>query len=216
MAYRKIGSTFKIGTTNTPQPLLGSWVTAATGSFATAPASSPVTLTLGTASTSGNDAANIFTPGEPAWLQVPAGAAAPYVSGSGETVLIKSVSGNTVVIGNQTDMSASGGPNPVTRAAGGYPVGALGTGAYLFPKQVSSNFLVMFEDGGTGTFLYIGCDYRMTATAYRIFKLAKTATGGAPAYYSSGLMAPGNSFDASEWFVYGTANDIFAVIVQVD
>jgi hypothetical protein len=216
MAYRKVGSTLKLAATNTPQPMLGSWVTAATGSFATAPAGSPVTLTLGTASVSGNDAANIFIPGEPAWLQVPSGAAAPYISGSGETVLIKSVSGNTVTLGNQTDISAQGGPNPVTRASGGYPVGALGTGAYLFPKQMSNNFLVVFEDGGTGTFLYIGCDYRMTATAYRVFKLAKTATGVQPAYYSSAMFSPGNPFDISELFVFGTANDVFNVSVVID
>jgi len=206
MAYRQIPSTFTVKATNTPQPMFGSWVTAGPAAFVAGPCGQPVVLTLGTALTSGNDA-GMFISGEPAWLLNPS-------NGVGETVRIASVLNNTVTLGNQTDMSASGGPNPVTRA--GYPVGVLGTGAYLMPKQMMNNFLIDLEDGGTGTFLYLGVKYNMSATAYRIFKLAKTSTGVQPQYYASGLYSPGNPLDSSEIFVVGTAGDIYNVSMAID
>lgn len=205
MAYRKIGSTLAFGATNQPQPLLGSWITAGAG--ITAPAGAPITLTLGTASVSGNDAANIFTNGEPALLLDPNGK-------NMETVLIQSVLNNTVTLGRSTDMSAAGGNNPVTRYA--HVAGAIGTGTWIMPKQMANNFLVTFEDGGSGTFMYIGCSWAMTATAFRVFKLAKTSSGVQPQYYSSAMFTGGNPMDMSEIFVYGTAADAWCVSVVVD
>jgi hypothetical protein len=207
MSYRQIPSTFTIKTTNTPQPLLGSWVTAvANNGFATA-AGVPIVLTLGTALTSGNDA-SMFQKGESAWLIDPPSASPSYA----ETVLIQSISANTVTLGQQTDMSTQG-QNPVTRFP--HYAGALGTGSYLLPKQLANNLLVDLEDGGTGTFLYIGCRPNMTATAYRVFKLAKTASGVQPQYYTAALYSQGNPQDMSEYYVYGTAGDIYCVSVEI-
>jgi hypothetical protein len=204
MAYRKIGSTFAFAATNQPQPLLGSWITAGAG--ITAPAGAPITLTLGAASVSGNDAANIFTNGEPALLLDPNGK-------NMETVRIASVSGNTVTLGNSTDSSTQG-VNPVTRFS--HVAGAIGVGTWIMPKQMANNFLVTFEDGGTGTFMYIGCSWVMTATAFRVFKLAKTASGVQPQYYSSAMFTGGNPMDISEIWGYGTSADSWNISVVVD
>lgn len=203
MAYRQVPSTFTVAATDTPQPLIGSWVTAGAGF--NAPSGVPLTLTLGTALTSGNDA-SIFAPGDEAYLIDPNGA-------HGEPVRIQSVSGNTVTLGNQTDMSTQG-QNPVTRFA--HAAGAIGTGTFITPHQMANNFLVMLEDGGTGTFLYIGCKYNMTATAYRVFKLAKTSSGTQPQWYSSAMFSPGNPFQPSEWWAYGTAGDAWNISIIVD
>jgi hypothetical protein len=169
----------------------------------------PITLTLGTALTAGNDA-SMFVIGEPVWLIDPPGATPHYA----ETAIISAISGNTVTLGNQTDMSAQGGPNPVTR----YPhyVGALGTGTFILPKQMANSYTVDLEDGGTGIFLYIGCSPLMTATAYRIAKLAKTTTGTQPQSYSPTFYGPGNPYDLAELFVIGTAADTYNLTVQVD
>jgi hypothetical protein len=207
MAFRQIPSTFTVSATNTPQPLFGSWVTAGAGF--TQPAGMPLVLTLGTALSAGNDA-SMFTVGEPVWLIDPP-AATPHFA---ETARIAAIAGNTVTLGNQTDMSAQGGNNPVTR----YPhyVGALGIGTFIMPKVDANNFLVTLEDGGTGAFLYIGCRPNMTATAYRIFKLVKTVAGTQPQYYSSAMFSPGNPFSMPEVFVMGTAADTYNVSIAVD
>lgn len=200
--YRQIPSTFSINTTNTPQPLFGSWVTAGAGF--TEPAGVPLTLTLGTALTSGNDA-SMFQKGEPAWLI--------NADGSGaEPVRIQSISGNTVTLGNQTDSTILG-DNPVTRYA--HFVGALGTGTFIMPKLECNNFLVDYEDGGTGSFIYIGCQYNMTATAYRIYKLPKSTTGNQPFFYSSAMYSPGNPVSIYQLFVYGTATDSYSLSIEV-
>ncbi|HXN71547.1 MAG TPA: hypothetical protein VN861_03225 [Candidatus Acidoferrales bacterium] len=200
--YRQIPSTFTINTSNTPQPLFGSWVTAGAGF--TQPAGAPLTLTLGTALASGNDA-SMFQPGEPAWLIDPNGAHA-------ETVRIQSISANTVTLGNQTDSSYQG-VNPVTRFA--HAVGALGTGTFIMPKIECNNFLVDLEDGGAGAFLYIGCQYNMTATAYRIYKLAKTTAGNQPFYYSSAMYSPGNPVSIYQLFVMGTNPDAYCLSLEI-
>lgn len=203
MAYRQVPSTFTIRTSNIPQALFGSWVTASAGF--NAPAGAPLVLTLGNALSAGNDA-SMFVAGEPVWLIDPNGANA-------ETAVIKSKSGNTVTLGNQTDSSYQG-DNPVTRFP--HAVGVVGTGTFIMPKQMANNFFVSFEDGGTGAFLYGGCRPAMTATAYRVFKLPKTAVGNQPFFYSSAMFSPGNPFDMAEMFVYGTAGDIYNVSICID
>jgi len=208
MAYRQIPSTFTVKATNTPQPLFGSWVTAGPAAFVAGPCGMPVTLTLGTALTSGNDA-SMFHPGDEAYLIDPTGST-PL---NAEPIRIQSVLNNTVTLGNQTDMSTQG-QNPVTRFA--HYVGAVGVGTFIMPRQMANNFLITLEDGGTGTFLYIGCSPSMTATAYRIFKLAKTATGVQPQYYSSAMFSPGNPFLMPEVFVVGAAGDIYNVSISID
>jgi hypothetical protein len=205
MAYRQIKSTFSLASTNQPQPMIGSWITAGAG--ITAPAGAPITLTLGTATTSGNDATNIFVNGETAMLVDPNGAHM-------ESVHIASVTGNTVTLGASTDTTAQGGANPVTRYA--HVAGVVGTGTWIMPNMMANNFLLTFEDGGTGTFMYVGCSWAMTATAYRIFKMAKTASGVQPQYYSSAMFSPGNAFTLSEIFVFGTAADVYNVSIAID
>jgi len=206
MAYRQIPSTFTLASTSQPQPLLGSWITA--GAITT-PTGVPTVVTLGNAFTAGTNDAAMFVQGEPALLVDPNGA-------NMETVRIASVNiaGNTVTLGNSSEHTAVGGPNPVTRKS--HVAGVIGTGTWIMPKQMANNFLVMYEDGGTGTFMYIGCSWKMTATAYRVFKMGKTTTGTPPYYYNSAMFSPGNPFDLSEVFIFGTSGDIYSVSVAID
>ena len=196
-----------VAATNTPQPMFGSWVTAvspATG-FA-GPSGVPLTLTLGTAAASGNDASQIFTAGEPAWLIDPNGA-------NGEEVRIASVSGNTVTLGPKTITTSKGYTYPFTENA--HAVGVIGTGSLIFPKQMVNNFLVDLEDGGTGTFLYLGNAYNMTATFRRFYKVGKVASGAQPYFFNAAEYSPGNPIDISEIWVYGTAGDEYSVSLML-
>ena len=102
------------------QPAFGSWVTAVspTPGFAQA-AYAPLTLTLGNAASSGNDASQMFKAGEDAWLI--------NVDGSGaEQVRIAKVTNNTVILGPKTGISTTGRTNPFTEFA--HAAGAIGTG----------------------------------------------------------------------------------------
>src|SRR5208337_994440 len=158
MAYRTSG-TFQISAGNTVQPLFGSWVTAVSPATGFVQASGvPLTLTLGTAQASGNDAAQIFMPGEPAWLVDPSGSKTGGVHG--EEVRIASISANTVTLGPKTITTSKGYAYPFTENA--HVAGALGTGSYLIPKQMINNFLVQYEDGATGPFLFLGNSMLMT------------------------------------------------------
>lgn len=207
MAFRT-AAVFKIATTNQPQPLFGSWVTAVSpaSGFKQA-AGAPLTLTLGTACNAGNDAAQIFTNGEAAWLLNPDGT-------NGEEVRIASVSGNTVVLGPKTNVTPGGQQNLFTEYS--HTVGAIGTGSLLFPKQMVNNFLVDLEDGGAGTFLYLGNQYNMTAVFRRFYKLAKTASGIQPQFFNAAEFSPGNPIDISEVWAYGTSGDTYNVSIMID
>src|SRR5208283_2960313 len=81
MAFRTSGL-FEIASSTVPQPMFGSWVTAVSpvNGFAN-PSGAPLTLTLGTAQSSGNDALQIFAPGEEAWLVDPSNTNAGGVHG---------------------------------------------------------------------------------------------------------------------------------------
>ena len=207
MAFRT-GPVFKIATTNQPQPLFGSWITAVSPANGFAkPAGAPLTLTLGTAANAGNDATQIFIAGEPAWLVNPDGT-------NGEVVQIASISGNTVVLGPRPGVTPGGQQNQFTEYS--HAVGAIGTGSLLFPKQMVNNFLVDFEDGGTGTFLYLGNQYNMTAVFRRFFKLAKTTSGIQPQYFNAAEYSPGNPIDLSELWVYGTSGDLWNMSIMID
>lgn len=203
MAYRT-GAVLKVAATNTPQPMFGSWVTAGAGF--TAPSDSPLTLTLGTEANAGNDATQLFVAGEAVWLLDPNGT-------HGETAYLSSISGNTVTLGPKTSSGLSG-RNPVTE----YPhvVGGIGVGTFIFPKQMFNNYLINLEDGGTGAFLYLGNAYNMTTAFRRFYKLAKTTAGVQPQFYDAGMFSAGNSFDLSELWVYGTANDTYNVSLNVN
>jgi hypothetical protein len=206
MAYRTAG-VFKIAATNTPQPLFGSWVTAVAPANGFAQASgAPLVLTLGTAQNVGNDAAQIFTT-EDVWLIDPNLA-------NGEGCRIALIAGNTVTLGGQTRVDPQGNTNIVTSRP--HVAGAIGVGTFIIPKQIFNNYLVTFEDGGTGAFLYLGSAPDMTAIDDRFFKLAKTAAGVQPQYYNAGMYSPGNSFDMSELFVMGTAGDLYNVSLNVN
>ena len=192
-----------------PQPAFGSWITAvspATGLLQ--PASAPLTLTLGNAASSGNDASQMFKPGEGAWLI--------NVDGSGgEEVRIASVSGNTVTLGPKTNNSSKIA-NPYTESA--HAAGALGTGTYILPKQMTNNVIIIYADGGAGPWLYIGSSPLFTITPYFlvIYKLAFFITGTQPAYWNAGMFSPGNPIDASELFVAGTSGDQFSTVLAID
>jgi hypothetical protein len=206
VAYRSSG-VFKVAATNTPQPMFGSWITAVspTGSLA-GPTSAPIVLTLGTAQNSGNDAAQIFVPNEDVWLIDPNGANA-------EQCHVQSISANTLTLGQKHATNLSG-LQPVTENA--HAVGAIGTGTFIMPKQMVNNFLIDLEDGGSGTFFYLGNRYNMTNVLWRIYKLAKTTSGVQPQFYNPTMYSPGNPFDISELFIYGTQNDLWNVTLIVD
>ena len=104
MAFR-VSPLLTIASSSSPQPAFGSWVTAGAGF--TAPAGSPITLTLGTAAASGNDASQMFIAGEAAWLVDPNGA-------NGEDVRIASVLNNTVTLGPKTITTSKGQAYPFT------------------------------------------------------------------------------------------------------
>ena len=206
MAFR-VTPLMKIASSTQPQPAFGSWVTAGIG--LSAPSDVPITITLGTACNSGNDATQLFIAGEEAWLVDPNGVVA-------EAVKIKSISGNTLTLGHQPIVMANGRVNPVTQYS--HPVGAVGTGAFILPKQMTNNMLVWYEDGGAGPWLYIGKGPTFTGSpaVNRLFKLAFTTTGTPPAWWNAGMFSPGNPFDLSEIFVRGTANDQYITSVNID
>jgi len=194
----------QVASSSQPQPAFGSWVTAGAG--LAAPSDVPITLTLGTACASGNDAAQLFVAGEPAWIVKPDNSLF-------ETVFIKSVTNNTLVLGNQT-LSTPTRDNYVTLNA--YPVGAIGTGAFLIPKPNFNNIIVVYEDGGTGPWLYMGKGPLFTSAINRIFKLPNVASGVYPAYWNSAMSSPGNPFDLSEIYIRGTAGDQFTTSLNID
>jgi hypothetical protein len=212
MAYRTAG-TFAIKTSNTVQPLFGSWVTGVSpaGGF-TGPSMAPLTLTLGTAQNAGNDAAQIFLPGEPAWLVDPS--VSKFGGVHGEEVRIASISANTLVLGPKTLTNSRGQTALFTENA--HATGALGTGSYLIPKQMVNNFLVQYEDGGTGPFLYLGNTMLMTGVLYRFYKLATAGTNTQPGCYDASMTSPGNPYDLSELWVYcANATDKYNVSLNI-
>jgi len=190
MAFRTF-ALFAIQSTNVPQPLAGSWIASGIG----APAQGPTVVTLGTMTTSGNDATNIFKVGDPARLIDPGGA-------NDETVLITAVSGNTVTIGNLQG-------NPATVKT--HVSGAFNTGTFILPARLANNCFVAREDAGSGTWIYIGNDPNMTANFRRIVKLATVSAGTMPYNYGATESFGGNPFQMSELWVFGTATDGYNV-----
>lgn len=204
MAFRTTG-VFKVAASNTPQPLFGSWITAASYPIG-APTSSPVTLTLGTALNAGNDA-SMFQPNEAVWIINPTGLL-------GETAyLLGGPTGNTVTLRPQPLVTFSRHP-PVTQQA--HTVGAIGVGSFIIPKQMLNNFLVQYEDGGTGPFLYLGNSPIMTTVLNRFFKLSAAVASAQPAFYNASMASPGNPFDLSELFVVGTIGDKWCASLIID
>lgn len=208
MAFRT-GPIFQLASNTVPQPLFGSWITqvnSTTGVFG--PFSVSASLTLGTASASGNDASNIFMQNEEAWLIDPNG-------GNAEAIVIGSISGNTVTLQPQTRVLPNGQQNFCT--ANPHVAGVFGTGTFIMPKQKTNNFLVDLEDGATGPFLYLGNRYNMTATQWRFYKLANVATNVQPYNFGAGMFSQGNPIDSSELWVLGsTAGDTYNVSLMVD
>jgi len=207
MAFR-VSPLLKVASSTQPQPAFGSWVTAvspATG-FAQ-PAGAPLVLTLGTAAAAGNDASQMFSAGEPAWLVDPNGT-------YGEEVRIAAVLNNTVTLGPKTNVLANGLQNQFTEYS--HAVGAIGTGSYLIPKQMLNNMLIVYEDGSAGPWLYIGKSPLFTTGFMRIFKLPNVSSGTFPTYYNAAMFSAGNPFDISEIFIRGTANDEWTTSLNID
>jgi hypothetical protein len=197
MAFKTLPR-MQVQSTSVPQPAFGSWIASYGGSSSAtiAPASSPITLTLGTATAASGiqDANGIFAPG-PAWIINADGTGA-------EPVLIQSVSGNTVTLGPQTTSSFVGGINPVTTQT--HKSGSIGTGSFLMLKLTVNDLTIMFEDGATGNFLYIGNAWNMAANLFRISKLAKVAANAQPYTWTATETSPGMPFDTSEIWILGT------------
>lgn len=202
MAFRTF-AVFAIQTTNTPQPLCGSWVTAGLGN----PSNAPITLTLGAATTSGNDATNIFAVGSHALLINPPGSA---LGANAEDVYIGAVSGNTVTLNPKASLGTQpGGLSPVTELA--HTSGVFNTGTFIIPNFHANNMFVAREDGGTGVWMYIGNNPSMTATFRRIVKLNNVGANVMPFNYSATENFFGAPFAVSEIYVMGTAADQYNV-----
>lgn len=198
MAYLTY-ATMKIQSATVAQPLVGSWVTAGAGF--TAPCGVPITLTLGTQSKTGNDAAQLFTPG-PAWLIDPNGANA-------EAVWIQKILNNTVTLGPQSLVCSAGQTSIVT--AHSHVAGAFGTGTFILPKVMVNNVFFQPLDGDTGP-LYLGNQYNFTADFRCIVEVAAVAASTQPIAYNSSESSPGNPFDTSElWVRSAAANDYYRV-----
>lgn len=189
----------------TPQPAFGSWISAGAG--LAVPADAPIVISLGTACSAGNDAAQLFTKGEEAWIIDPDGT-------DGEAVRIMDILNNTLTLGPQTTVGPGSRSNPVTLKT--HPVGVFGTGAFILPKQMANNVLTMYEDGGVGPFLYIGRGPTFTAAVNRIYKLTPVPLNSAPTFWNAGMFSLGNPFDLSELFVLGTANDKYVTSLCID
>jgi len=192
-----------------PQPAFGSWITAVSPASGLAQAAgAPLTLTLGNAASSGNDASQMFKPGEAVWLIDPNGA-------NGETAYIASVLNNTVTLAPKTNTNTKIA-NPYTEFP--HVAGALGTGTYILPKQMTNNVIIIYADGSVGPWLYIGSSPLFTTTPFFlvIYKLAFFITGTQPAYWNAGMFSPGNPIDASELFVSGTSGDQFTTVLAID
>lgn len=200
MSMITFGSTFEVQSTTVAQPLVGSWVTAGLSN----PSDSALTLTLGTASASGNDATNIFG-GASYAMSIRQAVLVDPAGGNREVVNISAVSGNTITLGVQTTHELQSGrtrDNPVTRFS--HVSGAFGTGTFIIPFLEVNNILVFFEDGATGQWLYLGNSLAMTALSHSFAKIAKVASGVQPISYTMTNNSPSNSFDTDEFMVLGT------------
>lgn len=195
MAFRSF-ATLRLQSSTVAQPLLGSFITAGIG----APASQPITLTLGTIAASATDAEALFGAGDPVWLVNPDGTGA-------EPARISNVlSSNQVVLGPQ-NTSGGGIFNPVTLQT--HVSGVFGVGTWILLKQQVNNLFVQMEDGGGGTYSYIGTSIAMTALYRRLAKLPKVSAGQNPYTWSATENFGGNPFDTSElWILGGAGNSL--------
>lgn len=192
MAFRTFPR-FLLQSTTVAQPLVGSYITAGIG----APATRPITLTLGTAVSAAGieDANGIFTSGDWAWLIDPDGT-------NPEPVRIQSVSGNTVMLGPQTSMTSSGVSSPVTihpHISGGF-----GTGTFIALAIDVNNLTVTYEDGATGQWMYIGSQFNFSASIHRIYKLAKVSSNAQPNYWVATGYSGGLPLRTSDLWALGT------------
>ncbi len=205
MAFR-VAPPAKTQSTTVAQPLIGSWITA-TSSPMGGLTSAPITLTLGTADDGPNtDARDFFQPGDEVMIINPNGANA-------EKCRIGSIpadSSDTIVLA------------PISSQYGNYyttlvhPVGAFGTGAFISLSTPFNNFVVTYEDGASGQWLYLGNQYNMSATFHRFWKLAKVAANTQPFYYSATESYFGMPYNTSEIWVLGTAtSDLYTVSLNI-
>lgn len=198
MAFRTF-ATMKLQSSSVAQPLVGSWITAGL----TGPVAQPTVVTLGTACNAGNDATQLFYLTDEAWLI--------NVDGSGtESVRISALFGNTLTIGLKNNGLGAQGQG--TGTINTHASGAFGTGTFIIPKTYVNNLLVAREDGQTGTWMYLGNAWNMTASYRRIFKLANVGSGSQPISYSASESYGGNPYDTSELWVFGTANDLYTPV----
>jgi hypothetical protein len=214
VAYRTF-CTFKIAAANTPQPLVGSWITLFNGaSGAIPPLRAPGSIfTLGTAANAGNDASQIFVPSDPLWLIDPNGATGANI----EPAVVGQVTGNTLTLAPQTTSTAGSGTDPFTtkpHVAGTFGATA-GSATFMLLNIDVNNIYVQPQDGSTGPF-YIGNQINFTSAFRRIVKLFATAAGVQPISYSAAESSPGNPFRTSElWIQSATAGDEYSVSFNI-
>jgi hypothetical protein len=190
MAFRT-GALTSVQSTTVAQPFWGSWITAVVSGTLASATTSPITLTLGTATTSGNDATNLFQPGDPVWL------IDPTTGFHAEACRIQSIATNNVTLGPQNDSG-----NYVTRFP--HVAGVYGTGTFILLNSDINNFFFQYEDGGTGPFIYLGNRYNFSPTSGRITKLAKVAALSQPFYFNATENFFGSPFRVSELWILGS------------
>src|SRR5579859_6795264 len=113
-AYFKIQSASSVA-----QPLVGSWITSG------AAVGSNITLTLGTATSGGNDATNIFLSTDLVYIIDPNGANAEFCR-------LSAVANNTVTVKSIANSHVSG---------------VFGTGSFIMPANWCNNVYIQPKDG---------------------------------------------------------------------
>jgi len=196
---------FKIQSTSTAQPVVGSWVTAG---FPGVPTKGSVTLTLGTALASGNDASVIFAGGGLAWLVDPG----DTTGTSGEEVSIQSVSGNTVTLFPKRN-------GEVLKY--NHVNGAFGTGTFIIPIIEMNSFYIQSVPGNAG-FIYFGSNLGLLTPSgspsfrHGIARINKVASTIQPVDFSSAFSFFGNQISSQElWIIADNANDQYQATFSV-
>jgi hypothetical protein len=199
VAFRT-SATMSVQSTSTPQPFWGSWIASVVSGSLASPAGSPLTLTLGTACAAGNDATQLFQPNDPVWLIDPNGGNAEMcrIQGVGAGSGGQQAGGaNNITLGIQNDYG-----NYVTRNP--HVAGAFGTGTFIAYGGDVNNILLVYEDGGTGPWLYLGNQYNFTAAYRRIVKLPSASSGTQPSFFNATENFFGAPFRVSELWVFGS------------
>lgn len=185
---------FTIQAGGTPQPLVGSYLTAAVTAAQVAAANVngnimvPIALAVADSSMfKQGDYLSVVDPGTYAM----------------ERVIVTSVpaGGNQVV---------------VTGLQNTHPGGAYGVGAWVALASLAQGIYLQGKDGNAGT-LYLGTSPQMvTATGtYMMTQLKTAAAGSQPNQFATSLQGPANTEAVNEYWIDGTTGDSYLASIGV-